>query len=252
MTIKDVEQSLGVPRATLRFYEKEKLISPQRSENGYREYSDSDLDLLKKIIIFRKLGLSVTDIENILDGAKPLSEAIDDNIANLEMQMKELKGALMVCEKIRKEHEEIETFEAEKYWNVIETEENKGNPFLDIAKDMVHFEKSLLLEYFNLADRDGNLSESVPNAVITVILIVGGFIAVPCIINKSWSIENMLSGLKHIAWVLILQTVIGIPVFLIGRKHPDVMKKRQTIMFLILLGLLVLCILIIILPQLFA
>ena len=36
MTIKEVEQYLEVPRATVRFYEKEGLISPERGGNGYR------------------------------------------------------------------------------------------------------------------------------------------------------------------------------------------------------------------------
>ena len=49
MTIKEVEQYLGVPRATIRFYEKEGLISPNRVENGYREYSTEDVAKLKKI-----------------------------------------------------------------------------------------------------------------------------------------------------------------------------------------------------------
>ena len=76
MTIKEVEQCLGVPRATVRFYEKEGLLSPTRGENGYREYSEEDVVQLKKIIILRKLGFAVSDIEDVLDGAKPMSEAL--------------------------------------------------------------------------------------------------------------------------------------------------------------------------------
>ena len=51
MTIKEVEQILEVPRATIRFYEKEGLISPSREENGYRDYSKEDLEKVKKIVI---------------------------------------------------------------------------------------------------------------------------------------------------------------------------------------------------------
>lgn len=147
MTIKEVEQHLEVPRATVRFYEKEGLINPQRGENGYREYSEEDVTRLREIVIFRKLGMSITDIEDVLDGAKPLSEAVAENIMNLEKQIEELKGALLVCRRLRDEKEEIHTFEAEKYWNVIEEEEKKGNRFLDIAKDMAHYEKGILLEF---------------------------------------------------------------------------------------------------------
>jgi len=40
MTIKELEQELEIPRATIRFYEKENLISPKRGANSYREYSN--------------------------------------------------------------------------------------------------------------------------------------------------------------------------------------------------------------------
>ncbi len=65
MTIKELEQELEIPRATIRFYEKENLIAPKRGDNSYREYSEEDVVTLKKIIILRKIGLSVADIKNI-------------------------------------------------------------------------------------------------------------------------------------------------------------------------------------------
>ena len=72
MTIKEMEQILDIPRATIRFYEKEGLINPQREENGYRDYSEEDVERLKKVIIFRKIGFTVSDIEDIFDRAKSL------------------------------------------------------------------------------------------------------------------------------------------------------------------------------------
>ena len=39
MTMKEVEQLLEIPRATVRFYEKEGLVSPERGGNGYRNYT---------------------------------------------------------------------------------------------------------------------------------------------------------------------------------------------------------------------
>ena len=56
MKINEVEKLLEVPRATIRFYEKEGLIHPQRNLNTYREYSDSDIELLKKIIVLLRLA----------------------------------------------------------------------------------------------------------------------------------------------------------------------------------------------------
>ncbi|MBQ8038872.1 MAG: MerR family transcriptional regulator, partial [Lachnospiraceae bacterium] len=171
MTIKEVEQRLEIPRATIRFYEKEGLLSPVRGENGYREYSEEDVVLLKKIIIFRKLGFAVADIEDVLDGAKPMSEALKSNIENLTRQMQELQGAMALCRKMQENGEQIETFDAEKYWNAVEEEEKKGNRFLDIAKDVVRFEKGIVLEIFGLVDFDGK-----PRDKWSMMFGCGGFI----------------------------------------------------------------------------
>lgn len=58
MKINEVEKLLEIPKATIRFYEKEGLIIPQRNENSYREYSDEDVEILKKIIVLRKIWCS--------------------------------------------------------------------------------------------------------------------------------------------------------------------------------------------------
>ena len=48
MKIHELEASTGLDRATIRYYERLKLIQPNRMENGYRDYSQDDLnDLLK-------------------------------------------------------------------------------------------------------------------------------------------------------------------------------------------------------------
>ena len=56
MTIKDVEERTGLSRSNIRFYEKEKLIEPSRNEsNGYRDYSENDVENIKKIAYLRTL-----------------------------------------------------------------------------------------------------------------------------------------------------------------------------------------------------
>lgn len=83
MKINEIETLLGQSRANIRFYEKEGLISPTRNENGYREYTEEDIAILKKIIIFRKLGLSIPDIKEIFNGTLDLTVAMEQNIQNL-------------------------------------------------------------------------------------------------------------------------------------------------------------------------
>ena len=67
MTIKDVEERTGLSRSNIRFYEKEKLIEPSRNEsNGYRDYSENDVENIKKIAYLRTLGISIEDIRRIM------------------------------------------------------------------------------------------------------------------------------------------------------------------------------------------
>ena len=59
MTIKDVEQKTGLGRSNIRFYEKEKLIEPvKNTNNGYKDYSQEDVDKIKKIGSIGKLNSS--------------------------------------------------------------------------------------------------------------------------------------------------------------------------------------------------
>ena len=56
MTIKEVEERTSLSRSNIRFYEKEKLIEPSRNEsNGYRDYSENDVENIKKIAYLRTL-----------------------------------------------------------------------------------------------------------------------------------------------------------------------------------------------------
>ncbi|MDE6722978.1 MAG: MerR family transcriptional regulator, partial [Eubacterium sp.] len=86
MKIQELEKELNISRANIRFYEKEGLLNPARKENGYRDYSDEDIAVLKKIIIYRKLGISVTDIKKIFANELDLQEAVSQSIENLKKE----------------------------------------------------------------------------------------------------------------------------------------------------------------------
>ena len=77
MTIKEVEDRTGLTRSNIRFYEKEKLIEPSRNDkNGYRDYSEKDVENIIKIAYLRTLEISIEDIRNIVSDKVPLAETI--------------------------------------------------------------------------------------------------------------------------------------------------------------------------------
>lgn len=67
MLINEVCKECRLTKKAIEYYEEQGLICPQVLENGYRDFSVSEIEQLKKIAILRKLGLSVSDIKMVLN-----------------------------------------------------------------------------------------------------------------------------------------------------------------------------------------
>lgn len=66
MRIKEVMNKYKVTRKALLLYEERGLIQPDRELSGYRDYRLVDIEVLKKIILLRKMEFSLDEIENII------------------------------------------------------------------------------------------------------------------------------------------------------------------------------------------
>lgn len=66
MRIKEVMNKYKVTRKALLLYEERGLIQPDRELSGYRDYQLVDIEVLKKIILLRKMEFSLDEIENII------------------------------------------------------------------------------------------------------------------------------------------------------------------------------------------
>lgn len=85
----EIQKETGLTRKAIEYYEDKGLIHPQKSENGYRDYSKKDLEILKKVSIFRKLGMSISDINQcILSGGDALSSVLRKKQYQLELDKK--------------------------------------------------------------------------------------------------------------------------------------------------------------------
>lgn len=62
----EIQEKTGLTRKALEYYEEKGFIHPEKMDNGYRNYSEEDLHCLKTIMMYKKLGLSIKDIEIIL------------------------------------------------------------------------------------------------------------------------------------------------------------------------------------------
>ena len=76
MRTKQLEEMLGITKEALRYYEKEGLIKPERDENNCRNYLQSDIDVLKLILMLRSMEISIDEIKLILNNELSIREAL--------------------------------------------------------------------------------------------------------------------------------------------------------------------------------
>jgi MerR family copper efflux transcriptional regulator len=70
-SIGEVSKITGLPAKTLRFYEEKGVINPpKREENGYRYFSEENLEEIKLIKNARDLGLPLTEIKKLVVGCE--------------------------------------------------------------------------------------------------------------------------------------------------------------------------------------
>ena len=62
-SIKEVADILGLPASTIRYYDKQGLLPfVERSNSGYRRFSENDIALLKLIECLKKTNMPIKDI----------------------------------------------------------------------------------------------------------------------------------------------------------------------------------------------
>ena len=87
MKTKEIEKLLGITKDTLRFYEREGLIKPLRDKNGYRNYSQEDIRILKIILFYRTMEISIDDIKLLLNGEVSIQDILQYKSKQLENEI---------------------------------------------------------------------------------------------------------------------------------------------------------------------
>lgn len=83
----EIQSKTGLTRKAIEYYEERGLIQPTRAENGYRNYSEKDLQILTQVSQLRKVGLTITEIEEFLcSGISVLSCVLRKKQHQLEIE----------------------------------------------------------------------------------------------------------------------------------------------------------------------
>lgn len=234
--IKEVENLLSVSRSNIRFYEKEGLITPERGENNYRNYSEADIAMLKKIIVLRKLGFSVEEISSMQQGNLQLSDAIKEDITRLETEIENLKGALETAKVLSSEQSTFEAFDEERYWNAITQAEKNGKEFADICKDYLLFELDILDNVWKRVFlHDFKKSRQKHGTLIAI-----GILFLLCLLRGLAKVvfwhETFWEGFLYPILLFLVVSLTLLPLYILNKKAPKAASVIASI-------LLILCVL---------
>lgn len=102
MNIGQASKMAGLPSKTIRYYEDIELVSPARLDNGYRDYSQSDIHRLRFLQRSRSLGFSIEECRLLLSLYNDKDRASADvkslathKIEEIDRKLVELKSLRM-------------------------------------------------------------------------------------------------------------------------------------------------------------
>ena len=125
MKINEVEAAVGVTKKNIRFYEEEGLITPGREPgNGYRSYSQTDVERLRRIKLLRKLDVPLAEIREMLEGQSTLAEGMN----------RQLEEAIGFCTLLRQEPGSLEQLDVEQTLARLTAREEQGVTFVNIER----------------------------------------------------------------------------------------------------------------------
>ncbi|GAA0136115.1 MerR family transcriptional regulator [Paenibacillus sp. YSY-4.3] len=117
MKINDFANKYQIQTDTIRYYEKENLLTPIRRENGYREFDEECEKQIQLIIVLKQLGFTIKEIQQslILRDRSISTECKDATvlllnrkIMNLEEKIRFYQQALTVVQTIKELASEVE------------------------------------------------------------------------------------------------------------------------------------------------
>ncbi|PRY59754.1 MerR family transcriptional regulator [Glycomyces artemisiae] len=98
MRISEVTERTGIPARLLRYYEEQDLLVPGRNASGYRDYTDQDVEVARRIRQLLDAGLGTAAIRTVLpcltEHAGRLTPTCTDTIEDLEREQVRIEASI--------------------------------------------------------------------------------------------------------------------------------------------------------------
>lgn len=103
MKLKEVCESTGLSRKTIRLYEEKGLLVPQmehRNGRDYREYTQADVEALREIATLRRAWFTMDEIARMQQNPETIGEIFPQYLAWLEKQKTTLEALLKAAKDV--------------------------------------------------------------------------------------------------------------------------------------------------------
>jgi DNA-binding transcriptional MerR regulator len=115
MRISELAERAGTSARTLRYYEQHGLLSARRASNGYREYDEVDLRLVREIRSLLDIGFALEEtrpfVECLRSGRETGAEC-PGSIEMLQRKLSDLDGCIARLQEVRRRvRDELSTAE---------------------------------------------------------------------------------------------------------------------------------------------
>ena len=133
MKINKVEELVGITKKNIRFYEEKGLITPARNEeNRYREYSEEDVETLRKIKLLRQLSIPIDEILKLQKGYLTLEDCMRRHRIYLDREEENIHQKKSICLQIEESKDQLLQLDTEKYFRLMKEMEDEGVRFMNV------------------------------------------------------------------------------------------------------------------------
>ena len=121
---------MGITKKNIRFYEEQGLLTPCRnSKNGYRDYGEDEVSILRQIKLLRKLGVPLEEIRNMRAGGSTVADSMRRHLVTLEREQRNLEQSMELCHQLKDREERLDSLDAQGLLEEMERMEREGTTF---------------------------------------------------------------------------------------------------------------------------
>lgn len=134
MQANEVTKLLGINRDRIKYFRKQEVFEPENTPIGNKspEYTQTDIEHLKTLIILTKAGLSCGDIKKIQHGEQTIEDALNTRKQIILAEIRRMQGSLSLIAELMEDKADYAAIDTDYYWDLILQKEAAGLDFIDV------------------------------------------------------------------------------------------------------------------------